>query len=212
MGVIRRGILGGFRNKVANIVGTSWKGIAVIKSLPLSVANPRSAGQVFQRGRFTFLTKLGSIILSQWIKPLWDRGATRMSGFNAFISTNINAFDATGKVLPNELRMARGRMIAPVINNMAVSAGNLTFLCNNPSGDRFALPTDRVFFLAVSSESFNVIGGGDTSKERGAGNAVSISVPYNQDALGNESIHLWVAYLRADNTEVSEAGKGFLNL
>jgi len=30
MGTIKRGILGGFSGKVANVVGTSWKGIALL--------------------------------------------------------------------------------------------------------------------------------------------------------------------------------------
>ena len=46
MAKVRQGILGGFRGRVGNIVGTGWKGIAVMKSLPLTVANPRTAGQV----------------------------------------------------------------------------------------------------------------------------------------------------------------------
>ena len=48
MGILKQGILGGFSGKVANVVGTSWKGIAVIKAMPLSVANPKTAGQVAQ--------------------------------------------------------------------------------------------------------------------------------------------------------------------
>ncbi len=40
MGIIKRGILGGFSNKVANVVGSSWKGINTMRALPLSVANP----------------------------------------------------------------------------------------------------------------------------------------------------------------------------
>ena len=51
MGVIKQGILGGFSGKVANIVGSSWKGIPVIKSLPLSVANPQTAAQTTQRNK-----------------------------------------------------------------------------------------------------------------------------------------------------------------
>ena len=98
MGVIKRGILGGFSNKVGNVVGSTWKGIAVVKSMPLSVANPRSAGQVKQRTFFKHMTILASGTLSSIIKPLWDRFASNMSGYNAFISTNRFAITSLGEI------------------------------------------------------------------------------------------------------------------
>lgn len=70
MATIKQGILGGFSGRVGTIVGTSWKGIAVMKSLPLSVANPKTAGQVGQRTKFSSVVALASVILSSIIKPL----------------------------------------------------------------------------------------------------------------------------------------------
>ena len=95
MGVIKRGLLGGFSGRVGNIVGSSWKGIAIIKSLPLSVANPRTTGQTTQRTKFSTVVDLASNILSQFIKPLWDRFASQMSGYNAFTSVNVKLIDPT---------------------------------------------------------------------------------------------------------------------
>lgn len=92
MGVIRRGLLGGFSGRVGNIVGSSWKGIAVIKSLPLSVANPRTTGQVAQRTAFADTVGFASLLLSQFLKPLWDRFASQMSGYNAFVSANVELY------------------------------------------------------------------------------------------------------------------------
>jgi hypothetical protein len=93
MGVIKRGILGGFRGKVANVIGSSWKGIAVIKAMPLSVANPKTAGQVAQRTKMTNIVAFAKIILVNIIKPLNDRFASGESGFNLFVKRNILLFD-----------------------------------------------------------------------------------------------------------------------
>ena len=96
MGIIRQGILGGFSGKVANVVGSSWKGIAIVKSLPLSVANPRTAAQVGQREKMAACVEALKPILSEVIKPLNDRFAGQMSGYNYSLQESIKAFNAAG--------------------------------------------------------------------------------------------------------------------
>ena len=96
MAVIKRGILGGFSGKIGNVVGTSWKGIAVMKVKPLSVANPRTVKQVAQRTKFKGVVLAGSNLLINIVKPLWDANAQRMSGFNDFIRNNVEAFSSAG--------------------------------------------------------------------------------------------------------------------
>lgn len=90
MGIIKRGILGGFSGRIGNVVGSSWKGLAVVKSLPLSVANPRTTAQTTQRSKFANCVAFASMLLTEIIKPLWDRNAVHMSGFNAFCQANID--------------------------------------------------------------------------------------------------------------------------
>ena len=96
MGVIKQGILGGFSGKVANVVGSSWKGVAVIKSLPLSVANPNTAGQQAQRGAMTTCVEAARVLLPVLITLFWNRFAQGMSGFNAFVKQNIATFLTAG--------------------------------------------------------------------------------------------------------------------
>jgi len=93
MGTIKRGILGGFSGKVANVVGSSWKGIAVMKSLPLSVANPRSPLQVANRYRNSKMVLIGQQIGLANIRTLWNMLASQMSGFNLFMKANADALN-----------------------------------------------------------------------------------------------------------------------
>ena len=93
MGVIKRGILGGVSNKIGNVVGSSWKGIATLRSLPLSVANPNTTAQRTNRDSFTIMSKLGSDVLATVCQPLWNRDAKQMSGFNAYVMNNKRAYD-----------------------------------------------------------------------------------------------------------------------
>ena len=94
MGIIKRGILGGVANKIGNVVGSSWKGIATLRSLPLSVANPRTLAQRINRNSFSLMSKLGSDVLATVCQPLWNRDAKQMSGFNAYVMENKRAYDA----------------------------------------------------------------------------------------------------------------------
>ena len=93
MGIIKRGILGGVSNKIGNVVGSSWKGIATLRSLPLSVANPNTVEQRTNRNSFSIMSKLGSDVLATVCQPLWNRDAKQMSGFNAYVKENKRAYD-----------------------------------------------------------------------------------------------------------------------
>lgn len=88
MGIIKQGILGGFKNKVGVVIGSSWKGIAVMRAMPLSVANPRTTKQQTQRGNFGGMAKFGSKILSR-IQACYNPQAKYQSGFNMWLQQNL---------------------------------------------------------------------------------------------------------------------------
>lgn len=52
MGTIKQGILGGFRGRVGNVIGSTWKGQDVMKIKPASVFNPNTERQQLQRAKF----------------------------------------------------------------------------------------------------------------------------------------------------------------
>lgn len=91
MARIKSGVLGGFSGTITNVVGSSWKGIDVIRSLPLSVANPKTAAQQAWRKHFADISKMAVNYMPGLIKPLWDTFATKSSGYALFIKENKNA-------------------------------------------------------------------------------------------------------------------------
>ena len=128
MGIIKRGILGGVANKIGNVVGSSWKGIATLRALPLSVANPRTAAQRKNRDSFSIFSKLGSQVLATVCQPLWNRDAKQMSGFNAYVMYNKRAYDDNiGTWLANPI-MSKGTLSAP-FQSALLSAGNNNITC-----------------------------------------------------------------------------------
>jgi len=153
MGKIKQGILGGFSGAVGPVVGGSWKGIATIKSKPLSVANPRSPGQVAQRGKFARTVSVARLLLANIIQTYWNPFAQRQSGYNAFVSRNIGAFTADGLTTFDEFFSMRGSLVGMV----GVSAGadasdallSVDFTDNSGSGD--ALATDEIVVVAYNA-------------------------------------------------------------
>lgn len=162
MGIIKRGILGGFSNKVANVVGSSWKGIAVIKSLPLSVANPNTAAQQSQRNKFSACVLFAGTILTTVIKPCWDRWAQRMSGYNAFVQTNIDFFSSAGLITPASLITARGSLVGVV--NLAAQAdaslGTITINWDDNSGSGNAAASDDAYAVVYNFTTQELIQAG----------------------------------------------------
>ena len=153
MGIIWQGILGGVSGRVGNVIGSSWKGIPVLKSRPLSVANPRTTQQVHFRDRLTKLVAIASPINSSIIIPLWNRFASRMSGYNAFIQANSGAFNSSLSFVPASFFIARGRMAATAITNADIQAVNTQCLVTFSAiiADSFQTDDDQPFVVITSS-------------------------------------------------------------
>lgn len=201
MGKLRQGILGGFSGKVANVVGSSWKGIAVMKSLPLSVANPRTSGQVMQRNRFSHAVAFAIAILGTVIKPLWDRFAQQQSGFNAFISENIDLFTDAIPSFPANLVISKGRMSStPIASVNTNGAGqNIDINWVDDTGSGFKLATDTPFAVVINLDTDEVLGYNENLADRTDG-SITVAVPGNR---ATDSFAIYLAFRRADGTVVS---------
>jgi hypothetical protein len=202
MGTIKQGILGGFSGKVANVVGSSWKGIAVMKSLPLSVANPKSSAQVAQRTKFSNVTVCASSILSSVIKPLWDRFAQKMSGYNDFIRTNIDLFAGTSPSVFADFIISQGIMAKTPITVAYSIIGEDDLSCEWDDTDLsgYKLADDKAYLLALTSNSskpfFMSL---DRTRTQGS---ATVDFPFN--LIEGTVVHLYLAFARADGTIVSD--------
>jgi Family of unknown function (DUF6266) len=199
--VIKRGILGGFQNKIANVVGGSWKGISYMRSLPISVANPQTAAQTAQRTKFAQVVDFAVGILTTVVKPLWDRFAQYQSGYNAFVQANIDNFDDTGLITPADLIISKGTLatIGFLLKTVDDSASTLAVTWDpTPGGD--ANPTDTLY-IAIWNANTGESEGFDTGVTRSVGSAtVSITIGLTV----GDVISIWSAARKADGTKVSD--------
>jgi len=98
MAKLKNGILGGFAGTVGNIVGSSWKGIDVIRLKPDHVKNPNTEKQQVQRGRFKHCTSFVRNLMNDIVKPIWNQEAHGMSGYNLMVKKNMPAFGKSGEL------------------------------------------------------------------------------------------------------------------
>lgn len=204
MGIIKQGILGGFKNKVGSVVGSSWKGLATMRALPLSVANPKTANQVANRTRFSACANFASLILAPLIKPLMDRFALHMSGYNMFTQINKAVWEDPEAPEWADLVISRGRML-PAVNvtfSGPLQAGGITY--QSPGGDKYALPTDKVYALIVNETKGTIVFQGDSGAVR---TAAGFTKPLTGVSTG-DTIGIYISYLRADGSEVSTSAYG----
>lgn len=131
MGKISQGILGGFRGKVGNVIGGSWKGIDYMRVKPASVANPKTEGQVDQRSKFSTVLRFLQP-MKDFIKIGFKDYANKMTEFNSAMSYNLKnaitgAFPDFTIDYANAL-ISRGSL-AGVLNGEVTSAnaGNVEF-------------------------------------------------------------------------------------
>lgn len=204
MGKIFQGILGGVSSKVGSVVGASWKGIPTLRVYQPNVSNPKTAAQVKVRGSFKFLSVIASLSLAGFIKPLWDRDAVRMSGYNAFIGANKALAGKNNVEILEGLKASKGKMQAPVVTLQ--QSGNLpaTGVAITASSGRYELPTDKIYCLVINAAG-EVLRGGDTGTTRKTGGFTFKQVPEIEKGENSEECYVYVAALRADGTIVSDS-------
>lgn len=200
MGVIKRGILGGFSGSVGNVVGSSWKGIATMKAKPLSVANPNTAGQVAQRSKMSNLVAFAKQILTDVIKPLNDRFASGMSGFNLFTQRNIDLFAAANPSPAGDLVLSSGNVgvLADLVASASTNAGSFD-LDWDKDGSPNSLDSDEVYLVAYNetiNKFYPFIGVGTRDLETATFGDLAGSA-------NGQTVRIWASCRRADGTQVS---------
>lgn len=202
MGVIKQGILGGFSGKVANVVGSSWKGIAVLKSLPLSVANPQTAGQQAQRGAMTTIVAASRLLLAALLQPYWNPFAQRMSGYNAFVQENIATFTTAGFTTFADFFSTRGSLLNVIVTTAVAddSDNTVTISWTDNSGTADALATDEAVITYYNADQdYWVVDAGSAIRS-----AATIIIS-DTIAVSGDVIHNYTSMSRPDISKVSDS-------
>lgn len=178
MGVIKQGILGGFSGKVGSVVGTSWKGRAVMKAMPLSVANPRTTGQVVQRNKMTGLVGISKSLLGGTIAIMDNPFSGNISGYNRFVKRNISKMQDNGSAYANDFDFSEGvlgkiKLSSTVVANAGSSIITISWTSENSP---YNLDTDKVIIAVVNRDLTEVLNAGTHVGSRSTTGTTVVSV------------------------------------
>ncbi|MDR2928498.1 MAG: DUF6266 family protein [Cytophagaceae bacterium] len=203
MGTIKKGILGGFSGKVGTVVGGSWKGISYMRSLPQSVKNPRTVGQVSQRSKFALTLNLLKP-MTAFLRTGWKFYAHRQSPFNAATSyTLANAITGAYpdySIDASKVLVSRGSLTPATNARVIPTQGFINLSWDDNSGTGSAKPTDKALVAVL-----NPVKGESITNDAGADRMTGTqAVPVPADWLG-DSVEIYLGFVSEDGKEVSNS-------
>lgn len=175
MGKISNGILGGVSGKIGNVVGSSWKGIDYLKTLPASYSDAKTDVQISNRSKFQTVVRFLQP-LTEVIRVGFKALAVKKSAFNA--ATSYTYHNAATGTYPNvsidysKVMMSKGSLRgADNANATSFAAGKLNVSWEDNSGLSSASSNDAVMVVAYHPEledafyHLNAASRGDSSVE-----------------------------------------------
>jgi hypothetical protein len=204
MAILKESVIGVLSGKIGQVVGSTWKGISILRVLPASVANPQTDAQLTQRKKWS-VTMNFLQPLSEFLQLSFKSYAVKMTGINAAMSYNIkNALTGTYPNIaidyPNAL-VSRGNL-AGVLNQVASStvAGTVKFDWEDNSGEIGASALDKTL-LVVYNPTQNQAVTVSQLAERADGTQ-TVTVP---DSFSGDLVQCYMAYITADGVTVSNS-------
>lgn len=207
MGVLRSGILGQIRGKVAGVVGGQWKDKNYLREY-VKPANPRTVAQQAQRTKFSkavaFCQPLVGAIFNKYVDPFQKS----MSGFNFFIKNNVAKFTLApdyGSMLLTTGKLYYARVVNPSASaaTSTIHAECITSVGNNGSDD------DKVYFCAYNQATGRWVFA-DAEIDRSAGSAgVDMVMPMSN----TDGINIYTVVASYDGSRmvmVSNSDHGYI--
>jgi hypothetical protein len=201
MAVTKFGALGSFSGKVGNVVGTYWKGINYLRSMPQYMHNPRSKGQVNQREKI----KAVAVILSGMVPYLrlgFASEAINMSAYNAatreMLRNGVKGEYPHLEIDYEHLKFSAGPLVGASGATVSSEAGKVIFGWKDNSGVGNARHSDCAMPMLynvtkkLSESSLNVA-------NRRAGTGV-LNVP---SSWKGDTVYAYLAFWSADEMTAS---------
>jgi len=201
MGIISKGILGGFSGTVGTVIGGSWKGIDYMRSQPAKRQFNPTAAQQAQQEKFALVMRFQESMVGL-LRITFDNFANKMSGYNNAMSYNLkNAVTGTSSPYSIDYSLAlisRGDL--PNASGPAAAAGtagNINFSWTDNSGMGQALATDKAILVAYSNTlnlSIYTLAGADRSTGAAILNAATFS---------GDTVETYIGFISEDGKSIA---------
>ena len=193
MGTFKKGILGGFSGKVGTVIGATWRGLDVMRSLPKKSNSNPTLLQLDQRQKFKamadFLSPLKGVF-----STYYGSASGTSSRVNNAMSYHLKA--AVSGLSPNfvidydKVVISKGEVIGSKDGAIAAPAtGTLTVTWSDNSGQVLAEPDDLLLLVLYNVEKaqFMVLEGAATRDLE----TLDVSLP--SDYTG-DTLHAWMSF------------------
>jgi len=203
MGTVKKGILGGFSGKVGSVVGSNWKGISYLRTLPVKVKDPRTLPQKSHRAKFTFTIHFLQP-MTNFLRTGWKLYAKRQSPFNAAVSyTFANAI--TGEypdyeIDPTKLLLSRGALTVAGNASVRYTERNVQFQWKDNTGAGSAKATDKALIVIVNIAKNQAVTITAGSARRDCVQNVNVPAEW----LGDE-VHTYMGFISENGMEVADS-------
>lgn len=207
MAVVQNPLIGTSRGKVGGSVFTKQFGRNVLKSKPLSVANPNSDKQKDQRislGKTVALYRAISAVINLTFKSQ----AVGMSAFNAFTSkAKLGAFTYSGDgnpvFRPASLLISKGTIspVAATGKEITIPAKSVAVDFPTTLSDASQSSTDKAV-IGLYNATTGTLRASITNAMRSAGTATAVFD--NVNAAGDD-YYVYVAFIASDGTKSSDS-------
>ena len=197
MGTYNKGILGAFSGKVGPVVGASWRGKEIMRSLPKKTHRLPTLLQAQQRLKFStalsFLNPLYPILSRYYGKNTGEQ--TRLNRATSYMMKEALVYnDPDFDIQFNRVQIAKGDLLGVEAGVVTSTIANtLTFTWTDNSGQGEALATDNLV-VAAYNEDNNLMLYSLAVANRSAGTGAMVIPSY----LSGLKLQVWATFAAAD--------------
>jgi len=203
MAIFSKGILGGFSGKVGNVIGSTWRGKDVLRSLPTKRNRVATQSQLDQQEKFSMVMKFMTT-MTGLLNATYKAYGKGISAVNAAVSYNlqngISGTESPFNLSYSNILLSRGDLPNTNSATAVAEAGNgVKFTWTNNAGMGKAKATDKVILVVhcpAMSNTVYVLGGSMRSEL-----TQSLTVP----AFTGETVETWLAFIAENGSVVSNS-------
>lgn len=197
MGKYKKGILGAFSGKIGTVVGSSWKGIEYMRSLPRPSTKAATDQQMIQRAKFALVSaffRSASALINMGYQSL----AQGKSGYNVatsdFIADAIIGTYPDFEIDYSKVLFSKGTLTGAYGVNAVSESGSVKVSWDDNSNSGTAKASDQIVILVYNPDKGQFVYDINTGALRSAGED-TLLMPV--EFLG-DTVEVWVAFMTPD--------------
>ena len=194
MATIKKGITSHFTGKIGGVVGTTWRGIAVVKTAPKKSTKKPSVAQLLQRAKFStvvaFLQPIKPFLMAHFGK-MEDSKAPFDFAISYHLKNAIKVEDDMLVIDYPKVCISKGHLKGLDGASATVTAANvLTLQWTDNSNQSFTNPDDRlnIVLFIPSMELFYFFENSAMRHDQ------SVQLPLPEATVGAE-VHCWATFV-----------------